>query len=222
MHNKLLILYLSLAASCVSVFAQNRDRSVILQLGGTTTGVSVTYESRFKPGSNFGYKVGVATNLQNCDFLILPSMLSPSALLTRMETPSISSSGCIPLPSMLKNGKHHKSLSFPIGVNYLIGKGEGKIELEAGASLGAYRYYEHRWVGDDTDAANDALEENNLHREDYKKTTFGYLIYGGAGYRFTSPSGLQFRMGLTPSFNFGDKYGVNNYLFAYCSVGYAF
>ncbi|MBR1694066.1 MAG: hypothetical protein IJ709_01490, partial [Selenomonas sp.] len=63
----------------------------------------------------------------------------------------------------------------------------------------------------------------------YAKTTpksrksFGYFVFFDIGYRFQPIKGFDFRVGITPSFNFGDKRGITRaWGLPYLSFGYAF
>jgi len=55
------------------------------------------------------------------------------------------------------------------------------------------------------------------------KTQFGYFFFGNIGYRYQRPNGFMFRVGVSPSFNFGDKYGLNKAaFFPYIGLGWSF
>lgn len=55
------------------------------------------------------------------------------------------------------------------------------------------------------------------------KTQFGYFFFGDIGYRYQRPNGFMFRVGVSPSFNFGDKYGLNKAaFFPYIGFGWSF
>lgn len=112
-------------------------------------------------------------------------------------------------------GKHDQnSVSIPLELNYLVGKGKNKLEMGVGTSLGMYHNSGDYWTGN---------SEETFKKEHYSETTFGYYLYGNIGYRRISKSGFQFRCGVSPSFNLGDKHGVKKNLFyPYVSVGYAF
>ena len=45
----------------------------------------------------------------------------------------------------------------------------------------------------------------------------------GLGYRYQRPNGFMFRVGVSPSFNFGDKYGLKKAaFFPYIGLGWSF
>ena len=55
------------------------------------------------------------------------------------------------------------------------------------------------------------------------KTQFGYFFFGDIGYRYQRPNGFMFRVGVSPSFNFGDKYGLKKAaFFPYIDLGWSF
>ncbi len=81
----------------------------------------------------------------------------------------------------------------PVGVNYLAGNQKNNLELGIGASLGMA----------------------NLHYTDFdadgksrSKDTFGYFFFGDVGYRHVARSGFLFRVGLSPTFNFGGEHAI--------------
>ena len=56
-----------------------------------------------------------------------------------------------------------------------------------------------------------------------KENRFGYFFFGDIGYRYQRPNGFMFRVGVSPSFNFGDKYGLNKTaFFPYIGFGWSF
>ena len=64
-------------------------------------------------------------------------------------------------------------------------------------------------------------KETEEHDEQYISTSncFGYFIFGNIGYRYQREHGFTFRIGITPSFNFGDKYGLKRAVF-YPYIGF--
>ena len=55
------------------------------------------------------------------------------------------------------------------------------------------------------------------------KTQFGYFLFGDIGYRYQRLNGFMFRVGVSPSFNFGDKYGLKKAaFFPYIGLGWSF
>lgn len=108
-------------------------------------------------------------------------------------------------------------VSAPLEINYLFGKGRHHLELGFGASLGFYREKLHAQdvhipYGNDNNGSYDIT---------YKRSTFGYFMYGNVGYRLQTNRGFQFRIGLTPSVNFGDKYCLQrDWFYPYISFGW--
>lgn len=109
-------------------------------------------------------------------------------------------------------GSHNiHGIAAPFEINYLLGKGRHKLELGFGASLGYYceKYHDLYNPYDDS------------YRMTYKRSTFGYFMFGNVGYRLQTRRGFQLRVGLTPSVNFGDKYCLwRDWLYPYLSLGW--
>lgn len=108
-------------------------------------------------------------------------------------------------------------IAAPLEINYLLGRGRHQLELGFGTSLGFYReklhapYYQIPY-GNDSYGSYDIT---------YKRSTFGYFMYGNIGYRLQTNRGFQFRVGITPSVNFGDKYCVQReWFYPYVSFGW--
>ena len=174
-----------------------RDRSVNLELFGPTNMIGLSYDARIKPGSGWGYRTGLGY--------------------------SYGFAG-----SFVGDSKSH-AVTVPLEINYLVGKKKHHLELGVGTSLGVYHNdYQaswSEWIPNDPEnstwGVDGTWEEHSIHK---KSTNFGYFIYGNLGYRYNAKRGFQFRCGLMPSFNFGDRHGVTHdpKLFPYLSVGYAF
>ena len=112
----------------------------------------------------------------------------------------------------------------PLELNYLLGKKNSKLELGFGASLGVYQVKETighvKWYpgGENTDETSPKIDFYTSSR-----TQFGYFLFGNIGYRYQRPNGFMFRIGVSPSFNFGDKYGLcKAAFFPYIGFGWSF
>ena len=93
----------------------------------------------------------------------------------------------------------------PLELNYLLGKKNSKLEL---------------WYpgGENTDETSPKIDFYTS-----SKTQFGYFFFGDIGYRYQRSNGFMFRVGVSPSFNFGDKYGLNKAaFFPYIGLGWSF
>ena len=56
-----------------------------------------------------------------------------------------------------------------------------------------------------------------------KENRFGYFLFGNIGYRYQRTNGVMFRVGLSPSINFGDKHGViKSAFYPYIGHGWSF
>ena len=92
-----------------------------------------------------------------------------------------------------------------LGMNYLLGQRRSKLDIGGGISMGVHHYHA------------------KYHGESSKENRFAYYFYASAGWRYQARSGFQFRLGLSPIFSFGGKYGYDSKLFCpYLSIGYAF
>ena len=112
-----------------------------------------------------------------------------------------------------------KGVGVPIELNYLFGKKHNKLEVGFGASLGVY-HVKTTWFYYQPDSS-----ETEWHEERYTSTSnrFGYLMFGDIGYRYQRENGFMFRAGISPSFNFGDKYGLDKSAFyPYIGFGWSF
>ena len=113
-----------------------------------------------------------------------------------------------------------KGVGVPIELNYLLGKKNHKLELGLGASLGVYHVKETTWY-----YYQPVPPETEGHDEQYTSTSnrFGYFMFGDIGYRYQRDNGFMFRVGVSPSFNFGDKYGLKKSAFyPYIGLGWSF
>lgn len=117
-------------------------------------------------------------------------------------------------------------IGVPLELNYLLGNKNSKLELGFGASLGVYHlketvgYINSGWYpgGENVDGT-----DGELNYYTSSTTQFGYFLFGDIGYRYQRPSGFMFRVGVSPSFNFGDKYGLTKTVFfPYIGFGWSF
>ena len=117
-----------------------------------------------------------------------------------------------------------KGVGVPLELNYLLGRHNSHLELGFGTSLGIYHVretaacYDTHYTPDDPDASTGGITfyETSSNR-------FGYLFFANIGYRYERPHGLLFRVGLSPSFNFGDKHGLRKtFFYPYLGLGWSF
>lgn len=187
---------LSLFALCCfsAVMAQQKTRSLSVELFGAQTIAGINYDSRFKGNSGLGYRVGIGYGYGDTSGLI---------------------------------DQKNNGVGVPLELNYLLGKKNSKLELGFGASLGVYQvketigYVKDTWWypgGENTDETSPKTYFYTSSR-----TQFGYFFFGDIGYRYQRPNGFMFRVGVSPSFNFGDKYGLNKAaFFPYIGFGWSF
>ncbi len=113
-----------------------------------------------------------------------------------------------------------KGVGVPIALNYLLGKKRHKLEVGFGTSLGVYHVEETIWtytqpVPPETEGYGELLTTAS--------NRFGYFLFGDMGYRYQREGGFIIRAGFSPSFNFGDKYGLKKAAFyPYIGFGWSF
>lgn len=189
-----LLLAMCLMGGFVAQAQEVPERSLSLELFGAQNTVGINYDSRFKGNHGLGYRVGVGYGYS--------------------ETSTIASS------SYALQG-----IAVPIEINYLFGKDRHKLELGLGTSLGYY--YEKCHVLTTVGPAPGDVSGGPPYfgyADYYKKVThnsFGYFVFGNIGYRLQTNRGFLFRAGFTPSFNFGDQYGIHRkWYYPYVSFGW--
>lgn len=189
---------LSLFALCCfsAVMAQQKTRSLSVELLGAQTIAGINYDSRFEGNSGLGYRVGIGYGYGD-------------------------NSGW---PDQKING-----VGVPLELNYLLGKKNSKLELGFGVSLGVYHIKETMAYVEDTgwypgtEDTDQKDGEIKYYTYKNKENRFGYFFFGDIGYRYQRPNGFMFRVGVSPSFNFGDKYGLNKAaFFPYIGFGWSF
>ena len=151
----ILICFLSFPAFGQEIENSHKDKTyknIYLELLGASNMIGVSYDTRIKPGSAFGYRAGI---------------------------------------------------SYFYGTN-----------------MGLYSIKETYWVNSEGNVS--IIEPVTQIVE--SRNTFGYYIFLNIGYRYQRESGFMFRAGVSPSFNFGDKYGLRKtpLLYPYLSFGYTF
>lgn len=113
---------------------------------------------------------------------------------------------------LFKGSSTIKGVSVPIEINYLLGKKKSKLELGFGANVG---YYEEEY--------DYYLWPDYSKKYRYEHNSIGYFFFGNVGYRLQPTRGFVFRVGVTPSFNFGDSHGISrSFFYPYISFGWAF
>lgn len=156
--------------------AQQKTRSLSVELLGAQNIAGINYDSRFNGNSGLGYRVGIGYGYGD------------------------------------NSGWYDQKINgvgVPLELNYLLGKKNSKLELGFGASLGVYQVKETIGYVKDTGwyPGGENTDETSPKTDFYtsSKTQFGYFFFGDIGYRYQRPNGFMFRVGVSPSFNFGDK-----------------
>ena len=184
---KKILVALTILAVSASMDAQNKTRSVSVELLGAQNMVGVNYDCRLKGNSGLGYRVGLGFGYGDNSGLFDQDI---------------------------------KGVGVPIELNYLLGKKHHKLEVGLGTSLGIYHVKETTWY-----YYRPVPPETEGHGEQYTSTSnrFGYFMFGDIGYRYQRDNGFMFRVGISPSFNFGDKYGRKKSAFyPYIGLGWSF
>ncbi len=175
-----------LLATGVNVSAQDKVKSVSLELFGAQNLVGVNYDSRFKGNDGFGFRVGVGFGYGDNSYLFDQDV---------------------------------KGVGVPVEINYLFGKGNHKLEIGFGASLGFYHVKETVGYIYVPEPGGEIISGEYTN----KSNQFGYMMFGDIGYRYQRKNGFMFRVGISPSFNFGDKYGLDKSSFyPYIGFGWSF
>lgn len=112
------------------------------------------------------------------------------------------------------------SMSFPVFLSARI----KTVYVEAfGASGTVGVNFDTRFKGNSGFGVSDSGEMEFRPGVDELSTQWEYDLFGNIGYRFKPVRGVTFRVGVTPSFTFGDRNIVLKSLLYPClSVGYAF
>lgn len=128
-----------------------REEGVFVELGGASTTVGIHYDTRFNEKTHWGARIGIAHTRSKS-----PAFFDNLADLT-------------------------KGWTFPIAVNYLIGKRKNRFEIGIGVSYGLYTCVFYDKLGHQI--------------EDNKSGSFAFL---DLGYRYQSKKGLMVRLGINP------------------------
>lgn len=116
-----------------------------------------------------------------------------------------------------------QGVSMPLEINYLAGKSKKhSLEVGLGVNLGIYKVKD-RYTKYTTKQEDDIIVFIPAGEVEENKVKFAYFIYSNVGYRYQANSGFLFRVGISPSFNFGDSHGIKKSPFIpYLSLGYSF
>ena len=171
---------------------ERRERGVYFELLGASNLVGLSYDSRIKSGSRYGYRVGISY--------------------------AFSSGNAI-----FDDFYRANAVSLPLEFNCLLGSWKNKFEVGLGLSLGVYSSKSNLWKYEYI-REGDYVILVPTEKVSSSSTSFGYYIFANVGYRLITKRGFMFRVGVTPSFNFGDHCGVDKdpFLYPYISFGYSF
>jgi hypothetical protein len=109
------LVMLAMPVSAQETNLPERDKSVFLEIGGPSNFAGINYEARFKKGSPWEYRVGLAfAYASNSNFLF-------------------------------DDYNSMRAWTMPLGVNYLIGHKRSQLELGAGINVGLYNLHYTEW-----------------------------------------------------------------------------
>lgn len=195
-----------------------KDHDVYLELLGASTMIGVNYDARFNDHTRWGWRAGLGFAYSESD-------------------------------GFFNGSTSTRGWGVPVGVNYLIGSRKNNLEIGLGVNLGLYNLHNNTYTWKDVDEATFNREADNpspgvsgtvetvpgkyylVYKSQESQNKFGYYFFGDIGYRHVNRHGFLFRVGLSPSFNFGDRYAIcrgftdSFHKFAlsgYIAFGYAF
>lgn len=214
---KLIIAAVFAAISTLS-FAQHK-KQVYLELFGPSNIVGVSFDSRFTPNTNFGYRVGISyfqlisRNNYSFNSLLQPRIEFPHNLLIE---PSI----------YYKYSETARLIGMPLELNYLLGKKKHFFEVAGGLNLNLYvetTKKEEKFIDISSLIGYNRqikTKPDNVYSTDLY---FAYQTYLNLGYRYQPITGFSFRAGLSFSTTFEENSHMEKpFLFPYISFGYAF
>ena len=195
----LLIVFLAATQTAMAQQNENTQKSVYVEMLGASNMIGMNYDSRLKPNSPWGYRVGLGyTYSKNY------GLFSGSTSLKGVD---------VPIEANYLLGKKSSKLELGLGLNlgyytekydvYTI-KNNDVYTIKNIGEEGDMVYYTTEYVGEDS------------------HSTWGYYFFGNIGYRYQPSHGFQFRAGISPSFNLGGKHAVTKSRFPYISFGYVF
>lgn len=181
MKRLLFIMFVALFVAAVRAQEKPR-RALFTEFAGASGLVGVSFDSRLKSSTHWGYRVGLSYNMG--------MGTSPK------DEPSVLYAG----PSMLVAG------------NYLIGRGNHRLELGLGMAFGYF------CKEDNADAP-----PGSSGWDFYRHWEMGYYHFGEVGYRYQPARGFFLRMGVALNFVFERKVGLQWPIsLPYLGCGFAF
>ena len=179
--------FLFLLCVALPMAAQKPQHAVYTEFGGLSSTFSVSYDARFHGNKGLGYSVGIGYGGKDSPFSILNN------------------------DSYLCEG-----IAIPLEINTLIGGKRNFLDFGIGLNLG---YYQDRtnnswFFMQMSDTGEDPMEKQiyNLTKTNTSNPSFGYFGSLRMSYRYQSPKGLFFRVGLAVLSGFKDlKYSVSQH-----------
>lgn len=167
-------------------------RSIYAELFGASNLIGISYDCRIKPGSPFGYRAGI-------------SYLHASA------DANLNFNG----NQIYFSNEELYGFAVPLEFNCILGKRKSKFEVAFGLNIGVYNTQKYTYYDE---SVFPSLDHNIKER----LTTFGYYFFSNIGYRYQRKNGFMLRVGVSPSFSFGDRHSLRKapFLYPYLSLGY--
>lgn len=180
-------------AQDVKVSNDNPVKNISVELMGASNGIGIHYDTRFKGNNGWGYSIGAGWGF--------------------------SQSGS----DLFSYADKYNVISVVPRINYLTGRKNRKLELGFGVNLayffGRQEYDTYKLVN----TANGMWYWTIDQHVKENRRQFFYFLFGNIGYRRQAPRGFLFRVGLSPTFGFGDNHTVDKfYLVPYLSFGKSF
>lgn len=193
-HLKLTIIIFAAVVSLGAKAQQTSEtpnRSIFLELLGASNILGINYDTRFKPNSPWGYRIGLGYTYSK-------------------------------QYNIFSGSNSLQGSDIPLEINYLLGKKRSKLDIGLGLNLGYYTEKYDTWNIKQTGVVDGIPHFEREYAGEAQHSLWGYFFFGNIGYRYQPTHGFQFRAGLSPSFNLGDKHAVNKSILPYVSFGYVF
>lgn len=169
-------------------------QNIYVELFGASNLIGISYDSRIKPGSPFGYRAGISYVHGTAD-----------------ESINIGQS------PLYYSNEELSGFAVPMEFNCILGKRKSKFEVGIGISLGIYSTQKYSYINSSAFPVESSYIIENHNQ-------FGYFFYSNIGYRYQRKNGFMLRVGVSPSFSFAGGNGITKspFLYPYLSLGYTF
>lgn len=183
-----ILLFFSLLIFC----QEKKSNNIYVEFFGASNLFGVSYDTRIKPDSKLGYRVGISYAYSGSSFMLID------------------------------NSASIKGVTFPLEMNYLIGSKRHKFEIGLGANLGIYRsdysytFYDYTMVEKTGIPSTIGLKGSKKSFGYYLYSNIGYRYQRPKGFLFRAGFSPSFNFGD----DHGIK--KQPLLYPYLSFGYSF